>query len=250
MSLSFAQATTNKVTVTNPLTFGSGTAFTYIQWVKQRAVPANSQGTSKGGCDLFVFSSNWFTEVPRATTTSYTLYTDASVFPTLNEWVFLASRYNETDGVDWYRGTLTSAPVLLSGTKTLGAGATSANTSDLWIGNRNATSSLSAAHDIGQCELINASLSLDEIVQQWSRWTNLSSTVMNLRLGENGTGTQPDYSGNGNAGTITGATLSDNPPISRPWGRQIVFGATAIPAVTFLPAWARANNLIGSGLHV
>jgi hypothetical protein len=35
-------------------------------------------------------------------------------------------------------------------------------------------------------------------------------------LGANGVGTQPDWSGNANAGTVTGATVSDHVPLG-PW---------------------------------
>jgi hypothetical protein len=61
----------------------------------------------------------------------------------------------------------------------------------------------------------NRVLSLGE-VQSWQFAPRMMAGCVGLwRLGDNGTGTQPDLSGNGNNGTVTGATQSDNPPLRR-----------------------------------
>jgi hypothetical protein len=67
--------------------------------------------------------------------------------------------------------------------------------------------------------LFNRVLLLPEI-QAWQyRPRNLSGCVGFWRLGSNGTATQPDFSGNGNSGTVTGATVAEDPPLGK-WRRR------------------------------
>lgn len=48
----------------------------------------------------------------------------------------------------------------------------------------------------------------------------MASTCRFWRLGNEGTGSQQDYSGNGNAGTVYGATQGNGPPIGGNWTRR------------------------------
>lgn len=50
----------------------------------------------------------------------------------------------------------------------------------------------------------------------------VANTVAFYHLGYNGVGTQPDWSGNGNAGTVTGATVADHVPLGPPFGFDVV----------------------------
>lgn len=61
----------------------------------------------------------------------------------------------------------------------------------------------------------NRRLSLEELIaQQWRfRPTGPSDCVLFSPIGYNGTGTQPDWSGNGNAGTVTGTAVADHVPL-------------------------------------
>lgn len=216
MSLTFAGSTTDKVTVTNPLTFGAGTEFTYDLWVKQDSAPANAAGTNKGSNDLLVFFNNWFSNVIRATTDANTVPSGGTVFPDAN-WTYLAITYSEADGIRFFRGTLTTAPVELgyASPRTVGSGNTAADSGDLYICNRGSTGSNSPAHTIHSAQLSNTRLTLGQITARWRRSRNYANTVFRLSLGNNGTGTQPDLSGNGHSGTVTGATQTANAPLPK-----------------------------------
>ena len=226
MSLSLAQATTDKVIVTNPLTFGAGAAFSYVQWVKQRAAPGGSQGTGKGGFDFFVFSGGsglWFAEIGRAGGAAIGTYTNSDLFPD-TDWSYIVVTYSEGNGVRMYRGSFTIAPAILtqSSGSTNGSGNTNSDTGDLWIGNRGSGTSLSPAHDIALVELWPIELTAAQIVARWGGSLLTTAPSMRLLLGDNGTGTQPDLSGNGKSGTVTGTTQIANPPWPRRWGRRVV----------------------------
>jgi hypothetical protein len=59
----------------------------------------------------------------------------------------------------------------------------------------------------------NRVLTLAEVVEQQFNPHVTSGCVLFMHLGYNGTGTQPDWSGNGNNGTVTSATVSDHVPL-------------------------------------
>lgn len=218
MALVFGDGTTNKVTITNPLTFGAGTTFSVCWWLQQRFLPAaNSHGTSKGTtCDLLVYNTvsvAWFMEVLRATTNAHIDITDANLFPDTG-WTFLAHTYSEGNGCKIYRGNLTTVPAEVSYvTQTVGVGNTTANSGDLWVGNRSAAGALSVDHNIAVFMLFNTELTLGDIRRQWM-WPHMDTgCIVFQHLGFNGTGTQTDWSGAGNSGAVTGATVGDHVPL-------------------------------------
>lgn len=59
----------------------------------------------------------------------------------------------------------------------------------------------------------------------------LANCVLDCHYGFNGTGSQPDWSGNGNTGTVTGATVADHPPVRlwRPRMPRLVAAAAGGP---------------------
>jgi len=61
-------------------------------------------------------------------------------------------------------------------------------------------------------------LSLGEIRSLQFHPRVLSGCVLYSHYGFNGTGTQPDWSGKGNSGTVTGATVSNHVPLGSPFG--------------------------------
>lgn len=83
-------------------------------------------------------------------------------------------------------------------------------------------------------------LSLGELIDQQFHPHKTSGLVVYLQFGYNGTSTQPDWSGNGNSGTVTGATLTpDHVPLMPPFGFDIGWQG----AFTASVAGARANML-------
>ena len=61
-------------------------------------------------------------------------------------------------------------------------------------------------------------LSLAEITQHWMRSQNHANSKVLMHVGYNGTGTQADWSGHGNSGTVTGATVSAHVPLGPQFG--------------------------------
>ena len=59
--------------------------------------------------------------------------------------------------------------------------------------------------------------SLEDCKQQyWRAFPTVNSRVL-THLGFNGTGTQPDWTGSGNSGTVTGTTVTGHAPIPQPF---------------------------------
>lgn len=164
MSLLFAAGTTDKVTVPNPQTIGAGSEFTWFQWVKFNAAPANGRGFGKGGIDCLVYFSGYFMEVPRASVAAVAAL--SSDIP-LNSWYFVAGTYSEADGPRLFRGEI-HAPLVEESysSRTVGTGGTNADSGDLFIGNRNASSSQAPPCNVRTFAWFNRRLSLTELRQQ------------------------------------------------------------------------------------
>ena len=148
----------------------------------------------------------------------------AAGFVTVNEWQCLAAVYN-VNGVDGdqrlYRGTLVStlaeAPSYV--TQSVGNGASgddSAGTQT--VGNVTGIDNFNLDGLIAVVGIWNRVLSLNELIAQQYRPRMTDGCVLLMHVGYHGTGTQVDYSGNGNHGTVTGATLADHVPLGPPFG--------------------------------
>ena len=59
--------------------------------------------------------------------------------------------------------------------------------------------------------------SLDQCKAQYWRAVPTATSVLISQLGFNGTGTQPDWSGNLNTGAVTAATVTDHAPLPQPF---------------------------------
>lgn len=222
MSVQFDANTTDKITVTNPQTFGAGTAFSFYQWWRKTANPTNGQGTSKdvgAGNDLFVFFNNWFSNVGRATTNANAQISSGDIY-TNNVWYFTAVTYDESNGVQIFNGTLTSIVAEASYLVfDVGSGNTSADSSDLFINNRLSSSANAVPEDLAIFHWIARRLTLAELVtHQFKPRIDASSKFFFI---PNVTGTIPDWSGHGNSGTGTGLALSDSVPLGPIFGRKL-----------------------------
>jgi len=140
----------------------------------------------------------------------------------LNTWCMIAATYSQgsTPRSRIYRGTLTAEAVESTYvTTTTGTGNKSSETgsgSNLTWGNRFTAGPAYAQAFQGRIAVgayFSRVLTLGEI-QSWQfRPRMMTGCVAFYHLGFAGTGTQPDWSGNGNAGTVTGATVSDHAPV-------------------------------------
>ena len=149
--------------------------------------------------------------------TSLTQYTTTSTpLATLNKWYFVASTYTSATGVaQIYTGTLTSAAVESAyQTTTAGSGPSDDSAGSLWVGNADAADTQRVFQgSIGSFMMVNRVLTLGEIRSLQFNPRVVNGTLVFTMYGFNGTGKQPDWSGNGNAGTVTGATVSANVPL-------------------------------------
>ena len=102
------------------------------------------------------------------------------------------------------------------GTQTTPVGAltTDAAASAL-VGFRNSTNRFIG--DIAVVAVWEEVLSLDQCKQQYWRAFPTANSRLLTHLGFNGTGTQPDWSGNLNTGAVTAATVTDHAPLPQPF---------------------------------
>lgn len=84
--------------------------------------------------------------------------------------------------------------------------------------------------DIAVCIAYNSALTQAQIIQQqWNIWYPLfSNCKVFCNYGFNGTGSQPDLSGNAHNGTVTGATVAPHVPLPQVYVPS--FKVTAAPA--------------------
>lgn len=164
---------------------------------------------------------------------------------TLNAWNFVAAVWDPsaTDADQFlYVGSLSALATEVStySHRTVGSGSVSSTASDsLSIGNvvANAQAFLGWVGDVAWVGAWNTQLSLGQIRALQFRPVATSGCVLSCWLGFNGTSTQPDWSGNGNAGSVTGATApGTNVPLPRP--NQFYAGLRGDPGVSLHPTTA------------
>lgn len=138
-----------------------------------------------------------------------------------NVWRFLAFTYDDSDGPRIFTGALATAVAEVTyGTRTTGTKQTVDG--PLTVGNSNVASPASAYRGrIGPWALYNRRFTLGELRRQQFRFHREIDAAMWMRLGWNGTTNVPDWSGNGNTGTITGATVGADPPLCAPFGADL-----------------------------
>ena len=134
-----------------------------------------------------------------------------------NKWVFVAGQTDITTAGNnrMFAGDLTTVAVEATSYVTqsvgvLGAGGNNSGTIAV-IGN-NSNANVSFVGSIAWVGVWNRILTTQEIQDQQYSPHLTSGCVLFTNLGYNGSATTaPDLSGNGNTGTVTGATFSDDP---------------------------------------
>jgi hypothetical protein len=238
MAFQVAVSSTDKITVTNPLTFGAGTALTHVMWVYRHAANvAASRGMNKGICDVLVrfdFANLWEFNMNRATTTATADVADTNLL-LLDTWEYIGLTYDETDGCRIFRGTLTTdvAEVSYLG-RNVGAGNTSADSGDLWIGNRSAAGSLSAPLRFAYYAMYSRRFSLGDLQEHQWNWTPRADCLFLYNIPGNAT-TVLDRSNAGRNGTVTGSTTANHAPIRSNRARLFVPTLYEVAAVTKVP---------------
>lgn len=137
-----------------------------------------------------------------------------------NKWLFVAFTWN-TSGASTDQKLLIGDAVLGAAepsaytSQLLGAGTPGTTNADVYIGNGVVTSRELHGR-VNWAAVYNRSMINLEIIQQQFYEFPAPGCVLFTYPGSNGTGTQIDYSGNVNNGTITGTlAISDNPTFGR-----------------------------------
>lgn len=230
MALDFTNAGSAKyVSVTAATSINSLTAFTYFAWVYRT-------GTDTSAPDMFnkgAFpdsrkefglndSAGTLRGVVDRATTDCTASSTTSI--NTNEWSCVAMTYSEANGIKMFTGTLATAMAEVSyASQVTGSGATGDDSANAQEFGGRSTGGANANFPgyIAVASICNAEMSLAEIQRQQFRPQITSSCVCYQHLGYNGTGTQADWSGNLNNGTVTVATITQHVPLTS------LFGAAA-----------------------
>lgn len=261
MSLTFTNATTDKVTIAAATSINALQQITILTWLYPTGFASNQFILAKRtdvnagwGHRINDSSGNVYVNKPTGSAGSSAITNNAPL--TVNAWNFIAATGSNdvsSNNCAIYTGNLTTlAAEATYGTRVDRAAASAFDDSGwpLYIGGRNSASQ-SFAGRIGVQALFNRVLSLEEI-QSWQFNPRMLPGCVGLwLLGDNGTGTQPDYSGNGNSGTVTGATQSDNPPLRRRFGRRLLdalYATAAPPAGGGSPYYLHYYNRLVNGV--
>ena len=113
----------------------------------------------------------------------------------------------------------------------------------VWHSQFGGTDSKAFPGSIALFGLLNRVASQQEIVSLQFNPRVVSGTKVFMPLGWNGTGTQPDLSGNGNSGTVTGATVAAHVPLRPLFGvHTVVRVAAAVAATKAMPVFRRSTR--------
>jgi hypothetical protein len=187
----------------------------------------------------------------RATTNC--IYATNNANLVLNAWQYICATIDQAGGagqvVNVYKGTRDAAATECTyATAQDGSGAFSSNSGVTAFAGDNGGGEAAGCRIANLRVWPNVILTADQIVShQWRMLPVVAGCKLWTEYGYNGTSTQPDWSGNGNAGTVTGATVGDHVPLGPPFGYDLgwegAFTAAAAPSGRI---WRLAG--VGGGL--
>lgn len=231
MSLHFAgSGGSNRVNVGSASNLDNVNPCTIIAWVWFNAFGTNSdcvygKGITSLRTNLYVASATALTVVRGRTTTSTQAQANTSAFASIatGKWCLFCGQYSTGGAASaqkLYGGDLVTPAAEPSSytTQTAGSGTASSNAANSGIVGNNTNFTQEFNGEIAVVALYGALLTAAQIQSwQFNPRARVDSTLAlgMWHLGRNpaGTGTQPDISGNGNNGTVTGATASAHVPL-------------------------------------
>lgn len=227
MALLFADNSADSVGHGSGASLDFLTAATVLMWIYPTTV-ANAlrqiigkKGGANTGWVIFkrgTDGTSWAVQVDRVTA-------DGTVdLPGMqaNVWQYIGFSWNTTtNAFASYRGTLTAVVADVTALAVPGSGVQVDDSAEnLSVGSGNQSAS---GMSVAMVQVYNRVLTLAEIRQQQFRPFPKSGCVLFSHYGFQGTGTQRDYSGAGNVGTVTTATVSAGVPIVPfPYGMDLV----------------------------
>lgn len=266
MSLSFGANSTDRLDISQASSINLFSVFTYIVWVNTSTITINrtilSRRTTSGGTVQVEFtngSGDITLRVRRVT--SAAVYSSNNTPISTNAWKFIACTWDINASASnlghIYIGDLsTIATEVTYGSQSDGSGAADTQNGNFFVGNNNAQTTVYQGK-IAFLGVWNRVLTLGEVIDQQFHRHVTSGCVEFMELGFNGTGTQPDWSGNGNPSiALTGATVSAHVPLGPLFGFDAIQGFAAAATVAGHPARRRLNmtNLLprsfGSDLRI
>ncbi len=207
--------------------------FTFIEWIYPvntgtwAGKPFLQKGRAAGGGSrrvLEVSASGNFMRLEVDRSTSDTNYIASNLAMSNNTWYCVAGTYDSAASptTHLYQGTLSAVMVEATySTSTDGSGTLGSDSGqNMRIGNDGAASPTSSINArIATVGIFNRVLSLGELIDWQFRPGVRSGCVGFYQLGFNGISTQPDWSGNGNSGTVTTVEVADHVPV-RGWAAR------------------------------
>jgi len=240
MALTFADKTSDKITITETAAMIDLDKVTYLTWIKMNSLTSPTVfGVTKddqgGGGTLRIgqqsdTSGNF--RIFRGGATQGLNYTTNDNPLVAGTWTFVAADYDFNTVAHIYTGTLTTLAVERTyAFSDNGTGAITTDTGeDMIIGNRHANSGDddSADFDLAYSALYDTVLTLAQIqsLQFHPRVLN-SNCLWNFHVGWQGVTTITDYSGLGNDGTGTGLVQASHVPLGPPFGFDLSWDFTA-----------------------
>lgn len=207
-----------------------GSSFTVMAWIKPNNVDATVRhlggqdqstgrlrfqtGDPSGAGELTLFIVGTANDNFRATSNSGTLIVDI--------WQIVVWRFVEADAQECrlYIGDL-DTPLVEVGYSdvTTGSGMLSTSGNPLIIG-RDSAANFPFEGDIASVIIWPlTALTIEQMrIHQWNFRPQIAGSELYVQYGFNGAGTQADWSGSANNGTVTGATQSDHVPLGAPFG--------------------------------
>jgi len=219
MALAFVASTTDKVNCDSGASLDNVQVGTLIVWCYPTSITTFGTATNKGGTmrvrvkdtntgDVYFFYGRSVQGIDSRSTANALV---------ANAWQCIACRWDfngASSDQQIFVGSLTVAATEVSyANQSVGSGTNNNSADNLFVGNVSATGTASFPGRIAFAGLWNRYLTLGEIHAQQFRPHVTSGCVLFVELGYAGTSTQPDWSGNGNNGTVTGATVADHVPI-------------------------------------
>lgn len=251
MALSFTDASSNVVSCGSAFAAAQG-AQSLCLWYYPTSLAAAVRFLASKHANIAGFQREW---TIRPTTgqvnSSYRGTTNAQARSansagnvlTANKWWFLAFTLSSSLVPRVYLGDLGAATYEVSyAIQTTGVALVDDSSYDFRIGNAQDAAHAAPGRIARVAYFPAAELSLGQIQAVQCRGRLGVAAAGWWELGYAGTGTQPDWSGNGNAGTVTGATVADHVPLGS------LFGATAgrVPYAA-VGAAARPRSLLTLG---
>jgi hypothetical protein len=218
MALEFTGGSSDIVTVSSASDIDDKTTFTWAMWLYLNTAQNDGVYVRKRATFLvaeFGVDDSAHFNMIRDTTNAEAI--SGTGFWETGKWLFVAVTYDSTDGPRLWKGDLDTLVTEIGSYDTRDAGSgtfQTDNTFDLGIGNR-VGSSLSIDGRIASFLWTNYRANEADLRKiQFQFQKTYSNDVIHFELGYEGTGTQPDYTGNGNSGAVTGTTVAAHVPIS------------------------------------